>query len=525
MDLTTLHQIALAVAQVHPTKEVLDTIVSRLADQPGVALARIWLMGPGDLCATCPLRSSCPDQTRCLHLESSAGSSQVDGADYSGIEGRFSRIPIGWRKVGRIGSTGQAERLCLNEGREWVADPEWADAEGIQTFAGQPLMFRGEILGVLGLFYRAVIDVEQVGWLRTFADQAAVSLANAWAFEEVDCLRKQLELERDYLREEVTARSLGGIVGESLAIKKVLRQIEVVSPSDASVLVQGESGTGKELVAQAIHENSTRRKGSLVRVNCASIPRELFESEFFGHAQGSFTGASRDRAGRFQVADGGTLFLDEVGEIPLELQGKLLRVLQEGEYSRVGEDTTHRVDVRIVAATNRDLEADARAGRFREDLYYRLSVFPIRVPPLRERREDIAALAAHFVKVSGERLGIPNAQLRRVDARALSAYDWPGNVRELQNVIERALILSQGGKRLRFELPAQTSSAGAPTAPPPGEILTDAEIQAFARANLLTALERVNWKVSGEGGAAELLDLNPNTLASRMRSLKIKRPR
>lgn len=524
MDHATLQQIALEVAQVRPTGEVLSGIVQRLAAQPDLALARIWLMGPGDLCAVCPLAASCPDRTRCLHLKTSSGKSRVDGRDYSGLAGRFRRFPLGTRKVGRIGATGKGERHCLRLGREWVVDEAWAGAEGIQSFAGQPLVFRGEILGVLGIFSRSEISLDQFGWLRTLADQAAVALANARAFEEVESLRRQLELERDYLREEIGAASIGGIVGDSPAIRKVLSQIEVVAPSDAGVLVQGESGTGKELVAQAIHDRSARSKASLVRVNCASIPRELFESEFFGHAQGAFTGALRERAGRFQVADGGTLFLDEVGEIPLELQGKLLRVLQEGEFSRVGEDTTHSVDVRIVAATNRDLEAEARAGRFREDLYYRLSVFPILVPPLRERRGDVEALALHFARTSGERLGFQGAELRRTDLRALGDYDWPGNVRELQNVIERALILSRGKKRLSVELPQGGSGRGAVEAPFAGEILTDTEVQSLARNNLLVALERANWKVSGPGGAAELLDLNSNTLASRMRSLKIKRP-
>ena len=393
------------------------------------------------------------------------------------------------------------------------------------TFAGQPLVFRGEILGVLAVFSREVIDLERFGWLRTFADQAAVALANARAFEEVESLRRQLELERDYLREESRPGEVDGVVGASRAIRNVLQHIEVVAPSDATVLVHGESGTGKELVASAIHAQSMRRDGPFVRVNCASIPRELFESEFFGHAKGAFTGALAPRAGRFQIADGGTLFLDEVGEIPLELQGKLLRVLQEREFSKVGEDRTQTVDVRIVVATNRDLEAEVRAGTFREDLYYRLSVFPITVPPLRERLEDVPLLAAHFVERSSKRLGVAQARISRAEAQRLQAYDWPGNVRELQNAVERALILSRGG-RLRFELGSPRRAL--PTASPPEEsprILTHAEAQAFVHANLVAALEQADWKVSGPGGAAELLDMNPNTLASRMRALKLSRPR
>ena len=527
MDSLTLQRLALEVAELRSPAEVLRNLVTRLAAEPQVALARIWLIEPGDLCATCHFASECPRRQRCLHLVASAGASR-SGAPYDSLDGRFRRFPLGVRKVGRIGATGKAERLCLREsGTSWIADLPWSEREGIQTFAGQPLVFRGEILGVLGLFSREVIDPQQHAWLRIFADQAAVSLANARAFAEVERLRAQLELERDYLRDEVSeGRSLGGIVGDSPAIQRVLRQLEVVAQSDATVLIEGESGTGKELVASALHEHSRRAGGPLVRVNCASIPRELFESEFFGHAQGAFSGALRERAGRFQIADGGTLFLDEVGEIPLELQGKLLRALQEGEFSRVGEDRTRRVDVRIVAATNRDLAAEAAAGRFREDLYYRLSVFPLRVPPLRERLEDVPALASHFLARASRRLGVEGARLRRADVRALTGYAWPGNVRELENVIERALILARGG-RLQIELQP------APPAPPPErpplgeespEVLTDAEVSALARANVVRALEQTGWKISGAGGAAELLDMNPNTLASRLRSLGLRRP-
>lgn len=528
MDLRALQQISLDVARVRPTRDVLRGIVSRLAEQAGVALVRIWLRGPADICERCPLRSECNDRRECMHLEASAGRSRVDPqADWSRIDGRFRRFPLGVRKIGRIAQTGKAELLVVDEEQRWIVDRPWAEREGIRAFAGQPLVFRGEILGILGVFSREPIDVERFGWLRTFADHAAVALANARAFAEVEELRRQLELERDYLRERLDeTHSIAGIVGESPAIRQVMRQVELVAPSEASVLVVGESGTGKELVATAIHQQSERREGALVRVNCASIPRELFESEFFGHAKGAFTGAVSERAGRFQVADGGTLFLDEIGEIPLELQGKLLRVLQEGEFSRVGEDRVHQVDVRIVAATNRDLETEVHAGRFREDLYYRVSVFPIRVPPLRERKQDIPALAAHFVECGKRRLGLSTPRLRRRDLQLLCEHDWRGNVRELQNVIERALILASGD-RLSFDL--QPTRIGTPSRPPPAragttEVMLDEQMQALVRANLVAALERCHWKVSGAHGAALLLGLNPNTLASRMRALGIRRP-
>ncbi|MEL7375273.1 MAG: sigma 54-interacting transcriptional regulator, partial [Pseudomonadota bacterium] len=277
-------------------------------------------------------------------------------------------------------------------------------------------------------------------------------------------LRHELELERDYLREEVkVSLRFGRIVGDSPALTEMLAQLEAVAGTPASVLITGESGTGKELVAREVHARSERATGPLVKVNCASIPEELFESEFFGHVRGAFTGAVRDRIGRFQLADGGTIFLDEIGEIPLDLQGKLLRVLQENEFERVGEDVTRKVDVRVVAATNRDLVEAVEAGRFRGDLYYRLSVFPIAVPPLRERGDDVVALAQHFLQQTVRDFGRKPMQLTRRQAEALSRYPWPGNVRELKNVIERAVILSPGANlRLDLSLPEAEAEPGAP---------------------------------------------------------------
>src|SRR5213594_575517 len=270
--------------------------------------------------------------------------------------------------------------------------------------------------------------------------------------------RKSLEFENEYLQEELRA-NYRAIVGDSPALKKVLAQIEMVAPTNANVLILGESGTGKELVARAIHDRSPRKAAALVRVNCASVPRELFESEFFGHVRGAFTGAVKDRVGRFELAHGGTLFLDEIGEVPLELQSKLLRVLQEGQFEKLGEDRTRTVDVRIVAATNRDLEAEVKAGRFRQDLYYRLSVFPIDLPPLRDRAEDIPALAQHFLQQSARKLGVITPRLTPAQVQELQSYDWPGNVRELQNVIERAVIRSRDG---RVDLGLRPARSAAP---------------------------------------------------------------
>jgi transcriptional regulator with GAF, ATPase, and Fis domain len=395
------------------------------------------------------------------------------------------------------------------------------------SFAGQPLIYRGETLGVLAVFSRAEIAPSEFDWLRIFADHAAIAITNARAFDEVARLRHQLELERDYLREEVReALAFGEIVGQSAALRGVLEQVEMVAPTDATALILGESGTGKELVASAIHERSPRRGRPFVSVNCGSVPSELFESEFFGHAKGAFTGALRDRIGRFQLADGGTLFLDEIGDIPVAHQAKLLRVLQEGQFERVGEDTTRKVDVRIIAATNRDLGTEAAAQRFRQDLYYRLSVFPIEIPPLRQRSEDIPALADHFVSHFRSRLNRPEIRLTKADTEALKRYDWPGNVRELQNVIERAMILSTG-TRLRLDIAlTQTRSdkqAELPVNSSSAKIMRGGDLKRIERESIVTALERAHWRISGAGGAAELLAINPNTLASRMRSLGIKR--
>jgi DNA-binding NtrC family response regulator len=354
------------------------------------------------------------------------------------------------------------------------------------------------------------------------------------AFNEIETLKAQLELENAYLQEEVVeARAFGDLVGQSAALRQVVSQIDLVAPTEASVLILGETGTGKELVAREIHRRSHRKDKPLVRVNCASIPKELFESEFFGHARGSFTGAIKDRAGRFETAEGGTLFLDEIGEVPPDMQSKLLRVLQEKRYERVGDDRTRQANVRIIAATNRDLKKEAAGGRFREDLYYRLNVFPIQVIPLRERMDDVPLLANHFVELSVRELKCAKPRLTRAGVTKLQSYDWPGNVRELRNVIERAVILARGGT-LDFDLPVATSTTAPPPLPrlttlqegaaEPG-FLTEAELQRRERDNLITVLEKANWKVKGRDGAAELLGVNATTFLARMKKWGIKRPK
>jgi transcriptional regulator with GAF, ATPase, and Fis domain len=330
---------------------------------------------------------------------------------------------------------------------------------------------------------------------------------------EIRQLQARLEAENAYLREEIApASGFTDVVGRSRALQTVLAQVTQVAPTPTTVLLLGETGTGKELLAHAIHDRSPRRDRPLVKVNCAALPPTLIESELFGHEKGAFTGATSARLGRFELADGGTLFLDEIGELPLDLQPKLLRVLQEGEFERVGGTRTHKVDVRVVAATNRDLIHAIGKGRFRDDLYYRVAAFPVHVPPLRERREDIPLLVWSIIERRQVTLGrrIDTVPKRVMDR--LMHYGWPGNVRELQNVIERALILSPGPTLQLEELP------GAPTPPTPDRL------DEIEREHILRILERCDWRINGEGNAAAVLGLEPSTLRSRMQKLGLRRP-
>jgi PAS domain S-box-containing protein len=340
---------------------------------------------------------------------------------------------------------------------------------------------------------------------------------------------QSLTVQAEYLQEEIRAlHHFGEIIGKSSALRQVLREVEQVAVTDAAVLIQGETGTGKELFARAIHAASKRRDQPLVTVNCAAIPAALIESEFFGHEKGAFTGATTKREGRFALANGGTIFLDEVGELPLDLQGKLLRVLQEGTFEPVGSSTTRKVNVRVIAATNRELAGEVSVNRFRQDLFYRLNVFPLQLPPLRERLEDIPSLAASFAERFAQRIGRTLAPLTSDGASRLQTYSWPGNVRELQNVIERAVITAVDGRlNLDRALPDIAPAARVtPTLPAdgPARIRTLRELEILERDNLLRALEASQWRISGDHGAAALLGMNPSTLRSRMKALGIKSP-
>lgn len=394
----------------------------------------------------------------------------------------------------------------------WTRDGEAVPVEYTST----PIMRDGKPDGAVVVF-------------RDISERRKLEAERDRAFDRVNELNRQLEQEREYLREEVDhAVDFGEIVGESDSLKHTLAQIDAVAATPVNVLVYGESGVGKEMIARAIHARSDRADKSLVRVNCASIPEHLFESEFFGHVKGAFTGAHRDRVGRMQLADGGTLFLDEVGEIPLSLQSKLLRAIQEGQFEPVGEDRTRTTDVRTVAATNRDLKDEVKAGRFREDLFYRLSVFPLEVAPLRERRADILPLALHFIESICTELNREVLRISKRDADVLKRQEWPGNVRELKNFIERAVILSKGD-RLRVDLAHSAGgerrvSDAAPAIESDGYV-TESAFRDLEKSNIEAALEAANGRVSGPGGAAELLEIKPSTLSYRIKTLGISKLR
>ena len=530
-EFESLMDLLVEMPQERSLENLLALIVRRFARRPHLSLARIWLVLPSDNCAVCAFFDECFDRQSCLHLVASAGNLPGKSDMLRSTEGAHSRIPLGHDLIGKVASTGQPRRFPdLEETPAELPGLEMLGNDNVRGFSCLPLVHRGEVLGVIAVYLKIPfpITTESRSWLRLVADQTAAAISNAQAFDEIERLKSRLELENAYLREEVRETSaFDRLIGQSDALAKVRQQIELVAPTDASVLVLGETGTGKELVAREIHGSSLRRDRPMIKVNCAAIVPELWESEFFGHVKGSFTGAVKDRSGRFELADEGTLFLDEVGEIPLELQSRLLRVLQEGSFERVGDEVTRRVDVRIIAASNRDLEREIKEGRFRRDLFYRLAVFPVTVAPLRERPDDIPQLAAHFIAVAQRKMNKKGFELTREGLRRLMDYEWPGNARELRNVIERAMITARDGK-LEFNTSGYSDGTGREHAGArtprsndgPGRILTMTEIGRLEEDNIRAALCRTSGKIYGPGGAAELLGMKPTTLSSRLIKIK-----
>ena len=409
-------------------------------------------------------------------------------------------------------------------------------AEGMRSLCVVPLVLRGKSIGTLSVVSqkKEQYSEAEAQFLQEVAAQVALAIENMKSYEEIATLKARLEKENIYLQEEIrTEHNFEEIVGNSPALLAVLRKVEQVAPTDSTVLINGETGTGKELIARAIHNRSARKDRALVRVNCSAISAGLVESELFGHLKGAFTGAIERRSGRFELADGGTIFLDEIGELPLDTQVKLLRVLQEHEFEPVGSSRPLRVDVRVIAATNRNLEESIRVGRFRSDLFYRLNVFPLELPPLRERRSDIPQLVAFYVLRYSKRFGKKVEGVSQESMDRLLSYPWLGNVRELQNVVERAIVLSTDptlrlDKDLvpvtppgELEVPEIIAHEARPAGLASSRLLTLEEME---RSHILAALQQAAGVVEGPKGAARLLNLHPNTLRHRMNKFGIKRP-
>jgi len=392
--------------------------------------------------------------------------------------------------------------------------------EGIISYVVTPLMSREKVIGTFNLGGKTPNKFQNVDldFLSLVAKQIALAVDNARSHEEIEKLKDQLEMENISLQEEIkTEHNFEEIIGESRVLKKVLRQVEMVAKTDSTVLIRGDTGTGKERIARAIHNLSTRKQRPLIKVNCPAIPAGLIESELFGHEKGAFTGAISRKTGKFELAHGGTIFLDEQGDLPLDAQAKLLRVLQEKEFERVGGNETYKVDVRVIAATNRDLEASVKEGRFRADLFYRLNVFPITLPNLIERKEDIPLLTRYFTQKYTNKLGKEIKSISEGTIETLKNYSWPGNIRELENIVERAVILSTG-ETLHINKNLFGSLSETPSKE--DKLL---KLEENEREHIIKVLNQTNWKIHGESGAAKILGINPNTLRSRMVKLGIKR--
>ena len=484
------------------------------------------------------------DYTSLALLDSASGLLKIHALDFSSRPGLFNQeitVPLDTTPSGVCFTTGQP---LLARGAEIDrfsnAIIRTLRAEGVQTICCVPLITQGRAFGTLNLASRRedAFPPQDVELLRQVAAQIAIAVENALAFKQIDALKDKLAEEKLYLEEEIRSEfNFEEIVGDSPALKRALAQVELVAPAGTAVLITGETGTGKELIARAIHNLSPRRQRTFVKINCAAIPGGLLESELFGHERGAFTGALTQKIGRFELADHGTLFLDEVADLPLDLQPKLLRVLQEQEFERLGSNRTQRVDVRIVAATNADLAKLVAERVFRSDLFYRLNVFPIHIPSLRERREDVPLLVRYFVQKFSRRLNKAVAYIPADAMDALANYSWPGNIRELENFIERAVLLSPG-KELRVPLSelktndvanhdessaAETGSASSFTSSA-SRTSSISTLEEAERQHILRALRQTEWRIAGPKGAAVLLGMKRTTLQARMRKLGIRRP-
>jgi transcriptional regulator with GAF, ATPase, and Fis domain len=518
MGLDTLRAITRDMATVEDLQVVLRSIVTVLVDQAEAVISRVFLLMRDHECPHCRARIARGEQEACeevaLHMVAFAGGG-VDPPE------QFHRMALDSPLPAAV-LLRSPDPVLIQDWRSTpvAQDPQIArlwTALGIVGIAGYPLTFRGERLGVMGYLAARRIEPREFEVLGIFAEQAAMAIKNAYLFRERERYKNRLQVENAYLQDELRSDlGFADIVGRSPVLQSVLRKVRQVASVETTVLLTGETGTGKELIARAIHDGSPRKDRAMIKVNCGAIPQGVVESELFGHEKGAFTGAIQKRIGRFELADKGTLFMDEVGELSLDTQVKLLRVLQEREFERVGSTNAIKVDVRLIAATNRDLDREVKEGRFRADLFYRLNVFPIRIPPLRERSGDIPLLVEHFLAHFQRKLCKPLKSMAKTSLEQMQRYSWPGNIRELQNVLERACVLARGPE-VELATPLKASSAAVATSPATAiPTLADHE-----RAQIRRALAAVNGRVHGPAGAAALLGVNPSTLRSRMQKLGI----
>jgi len=496
---------------------LLNSIATSLAEHTGAAFVRVFLYMADEECPTCRARGATDSEAgkgvNRLHLLADAG--ELSGA-FAADHAMPLDAPNPPARVARERKPFLTNDL-LRDVRPFVAPEllQFYQDQGMVAAGARPLEFRGELMGVMGMISRRPFDPQEFELLGIFADQAGMAIKSAHLFTQLERYKERLQVENAYLQEEIrTERGFEEIVGQSPTLRSVLRKVKQVAGVETTVLLTGETGTGKELIARAIHSLSPRKDRPLIKVNCGAIPQGVVESELFGHEKGAFTGALQRRIGRFELADKGTLFMDEVGELPLDTQVKLLRVLQEQEFERLGGGRAITVDVRLVAATNRDLDIEVAESRFRADLYYRLNVFPVRIPPLRERPEDIPLLVRHFLQYFQRKLAKPLRGVTADGITRLMDYPWPGNIRELQNVLERACVLARG------PIVDISTALGPSDQPAPGAIpVVDERILTLdehERRQIRRALEEAAGKVHGPGGAAALLGINASTLRSRM---------
>ena len=517
--LADLQRITAAMAVGQRVEDVLDAITAGMRSSGQMLAVSVSLYLHDGECPVCQARAPVePSTERRLHRVAFYSQTVTVSEHFHATRlGKFF-----------AGYAAQERRLLVIDDMEQAIEEYAADASseakagfrtllraGARTAVFVPMVARDALVGVLTALAPRDMDVDELRYLEVVATQAATILRSAQLYDDVRALTDRLEQENAYLERAVREEGhFASIVGSSTALRGVMDVVNRVASTDTTVLLSGETGTGKELIARAIHDRSPRAQHPMIKVNCGAIPPGLIESEFFGHERGAFTGAHQRRIGSFELADRGTLFLDEVGELTPDTQVRLLRVLQDKEFQRVGGSRPIRVDVRLIAATNRNLATEVSEGRFRSDLYYRLNVLHIGLPPLRERRTDIPALAEHFAAMFARKLGKPFAGISPSGMDLLVRYEWPGNIRELQNVIERACVLSHGS-RIDIADPAEVAGNG--------KLGSSLELDAVEREHIYRVLESTGWRIEGPAGAAALLGLNPSTLRSRMKKLHVVR--